>query len=110
MVRHARMLNINPNKSAIRLATKSANTPKLQQVFETIQDIHSTISDILAFITTVTMLLGSYQVKLNGSYNGSVYKKLRKKYIFSHDNNILWEGLGLVACEICRHFAMLPLI
>ena len=72
MVRHARMLNINPNKSAIRLATKSANTPKLQQVFETIQDIHSTISDILAFITTVTILLGSYQVKLSGLYNGSV--------------------------------------
>ena len=95
------MLNINPNKSAIRLATKSANTPKLQQVFETIQDIHSTISDILAFITTVTMLLGSYQVKLSRLYNGSVYKKLRKKYIFSHDNNILCEGLGLVACEIC---------
>lgn len=68
--------------------------PKLQQVFETIQDIHSTISDILAFTTTVTMLLGSYQVKLSGLYSGSVYKKPRKKYIFNHDNNILWEGLG----------------
>ena len=56
------------------------------------------------------MLLGSYQVKLSGLYNGSVYKKLRKKYILSHDNNILWEGLGLVAREICRHFATPPLV
>lgn len=61
MVRQARMLNINPNKSAIRLATNTANTPRLQHVFETIQEMHSTISDILKIIEMLLNVKRSHQ-------------------------------------------------